>query len=220
MDPGRFSDRKESGWVSTSSLFRAKSRHFRRPRRAPAFSPRRGGNAPARRWGTQCVKCRCFACGPRFALATGMVRPMLTAALLLGSLACSSGSPAAPVRGVAVLDAFDAGTGTGSPVIPPIDAGGGGCPAGFHDCDGTCSDDTNPATCGTSCTPCLVGEWAEPRCDGMRCQMTCFPFHADCDHEPGNGCESLLTADANNCGFCGNACAGASCNDGMCAGTQ
>ncbi len=101
-------------------------------------------------------------------------------------------------------------------VVVDADAGATGCPSGFHDCQGTCADDTSPATCGTSCTPCLVGKWAEPRCDGHACRLTCLHFHADCDHDPRNGCEAALLTDANNCGMCGGGCDGGTCNDGTC----
>ncbi len=90
------------------------------------------------------------------------------------------------------------------------------CDVGFHDCGGTCSDDTSPATCGASCTPCLVGAHAEPRCDGTVCRKTCLPFYADCDHVEANGCEANLLVDAANCGFCGRACDGLACVNGAC----
>jgi hypothetical protein len=140
-----------------------------------------------------------------------MLREVLAVVLFSSSLACSAGS-ASPGEGTDT-DAAPAPP----PTVAPADAR---CDDGYHDCLGTCVDDTSPATCGTSCTPCLVGDWAEPRCDGKACRMTCFPFHADCDHEPSNGCESLLTADAANCGFCGNACDHAACVDGMCQATK
>ncbi len=90
------------------------------------------------------------------------------------------------------------------------------CGAGFHDCHGYCADDTSPDTCGTSCSSCRVGQWAEPSCDGKTCRPKCVAFHADCDHAANNGCEVSLLTDVNNCGVCGVACAGVPCVDGTC----
>jgi len=34
----------------------------------------------------------------------------------------------------------------------------------------------------------------------------CASEHADCDHEPANGCESIVSVDTENCGRCGHIC--------------
>lgn len=47
------------------------------------------------------------------------------------------------------------------------------CPSGKHDCAGTCSENTSPATCGQSCTPCTVPAGATATCDGTTCGFTC-----------------------------------------------
>src|SRR5262245_45617958 len=44
-------------------------------------------------------------------------------------------------------DMTDADGGADAPVTPT-------CPTGQHSCAGTCVGDSDPRTCGTSCTPC------------------------------------------------------------------
>ncbi len=147
---------------------------------------------------------------------------IVSAALSLAWCGCSSAattSPGAPAEPTpVVVIATDAGTAGEEASAADASAADAACGAGFHDCQGTCSDDTNIATCGDSCTPCRVGPWAEPRCDGKSCSFTCLSFHADCDKDPSNGCEALLTSDMANCGKCGGACNGLACVDGVCQG--
>ncbi|HET8936379.1 MAG TPA: hypothetical protein VFN67_23205 [Polyangiales bacterium] len=40
----------------------------------------------------------------------------------------------------------------------------------------------------------------------------CEPQHADCDHEPSNGCEADLSNSKQHCGACGTACQTADCS--------
>lgn len=87
------------------------------------------------------------------------------------------------------------------------------CDPGFRDCGGQCVDDTDPASCGTSCTPCLEppsGEGAAT-CNTGTCGTSC-----NLGYDPCNGdCIDPLT-DVANCGGCGvDACAFA-CVDGVC----
>jgi hypothetical protein len=94
------------------------------------------------------------------------------------------------------------------------DCGMCNCPAGFGDCDGQPQNGCETALngiencggCGMKCAQTggtnkciLVGAT-------YQCVATCDPTHADCDHNPANGCETDLTGVA-NCGGCGMACA-------------
>jgi hypothetical protein len=93
----------------------------------------------------------------------------------------------------------------------PADCGAcAGCPAGSADCNhnGVCVPLNTPSNCGGCGTVCqafggtnvcvLLGT-------GYVCKPTCDATHADCDHNPNNGCEVDLTG-PNNCGMCGHAC--------------
>jgi hypothetical protein len=137
-----------------------------------------------------------------------LVGALLSVFLSLG--ACSSAPEASPSGASAVVprDARSDGDAATTAALA--------CAPGFHDCDGTCADDTNIATCGTSCVPCLVGPEAEPRCDGKTCGMTCLPPYADCDRDPKNGCEADLLTDPANCGRCHGTCSFGTCAQGEC----
>ncbi len=50
-------------------------------------------------------------------------------------------------------------------------------------------------------------------CSG--CSLTCDVGFNDCNLDGNDGCESFLLDDADNCGFCGNACPGV-CDEGTC----
>lgn len=54
--------------------------------------------------------------------------------------------------------------------------------------------------------------------DGGVCRMVCPAGEADCDHWDGNGCETHLNDDDQNCGACNHVCdADSSCQNGACA---
>jgi hypothetical protein len=83
----------------------------------------------------------------------------------------------------------------------------GGCPSGQTLCGTQCislgTDTNNCGGCGIVCQQ-LPG--SSPVCQGGQCTFSCQGGFADCDHNPGNGCEVNLPADPNNCGGCGIVC--------------
>lgn len=102
-----------------------------------------------------------------------------------------------------------------------------GCPANQVVCNGTCvninNNDNNCGACGNVCPPpteTFPASWhATTSCRGGQCNVrTCNgPRFADCNgnlHEPdGDGCETPVMGNVNNCLGCGNVCApGEVCN--------
>ena len=47
------------------------------------------------------------------------------------------------------------------------------CDDGFHDCEGTCSDDTSTDTCGDRCTPCPTDPNGDATCETGMCGISC-----------------------------------------------
>jgi len=102
------------------------------------------------------------------------------------------------------------------------------CVNGFSDCDGnpangcevaTGTDNSNCGACGNVCGQGLVCRNgactcpacnfpnAKSRCANNQCILgDCLPGWGDCNKVAKDGCEVDLTADANNCNGCGNAC--------------
>jgi hypothetical protein len=62
----------------------------------------------------------------------------------------------------------------------------------------------NCGVCGLRCRPphTATSDCASGTCDIATCEVP----YADCDRNPGNGCEALLSDDPLNCGRCSNAC--------------
>ncbi len=101
-----------------------------------------------------------------------------------------------------------------------------GCNAGFNDCDLLTMDgcESAPATdvancgmCGNKCT----AQNATPACVNGQCGLgPCNMGFADCNNNPGDGCETNVAGDVNNCGGCGVKCAlanaTAACIGGAC----
>lgn len=83
-------------------------------------------------------------------------------------------------------------------------AGGGAC------CDGACfdlaTDARNCGACGVRCNP--GPNVRATSCVARRCVSECKAGFGDCDGRPANGCESVLSTDADNCGSCGARCDG------------
>src|SRR6185503_7888240 len=90
---------------------------------------------------------------------------------------------------------------------------GGQCNLQFHQCGNVCAADSDATKCGASCTNCLNGpsppNAAPATCQGNQCTWTsCLPGWDDCDLDlmkgaDGNGCETSVLSDSNNCGKCG-----------------
>jgi len=76
------------------------------------------------------------------------------------------------------------------------------------DCDGVIDN-------GAVCPPVPN---ATSHCVGGQCQYACTQGFADCDGNPANGCEQVVSADPLNCGGCGVVCSGATpnCVNGVC----
>ncbi len=89
----------------------------------------------------------------------------------------------------------------------------GACDTGYGDCNGSaadgCETDTfaTAAHCGSCGFACPVREGVgATQCAGGVCAVTaCAAGRADCNNNPGDGCEVALTT-VNHCGACGNAC--------------
>ncbi|AKU94858.1 hypothetical protein AKJ09_01522 [Labilithrix luteola] len=83
---------------------------------------------------------------------------------------------------------------------------------------------TSPDHCGACFHACQT--WAEhtkATCTKGLCDVECEDGWADCDGEPGNGCETNILHSGANCGACGNRCdtqAGQPCIEGKCAMTE
>jgi hypothetical protein len=103
------------------------------------------------------------------------------------------------------------------------------CDPDTADCNGNgldgCEINLNASTanCGACGAACQVAN-ATPACVNAACQVSsCNLGFADCDHNPQNGCETLLTT-STDCGGCGVACARphgtASCATGTCTLAQ
>jgi hypothetical protein len=85
------------------------------------------------------------------------------------------------------------------------------CTGNGADCDGLlrngCEVDTGRDVnhCGACGTVCRAGVNQSVRCEAGACAFTCAAGFADCDGNPGNGCEASLGA-ATSCGSCTTRC--------------
>jgi len=104
------------------------------------------------------------------------------------------------------------------------------CGDGLADCDGNaangCETDTrtSAARCGSCSTPCAPPN-ATGACAAGVCGVgSCNPGFANCDGDPGNGCETDTRSNALHCGACVTVCrfegAGARCSAGVCERTD
>ena len=87
------------------------------------------------------------------------------------------------------------------------------CDPGFANCDGNaangCEVNLNADVnhCGVCLNAC-PSSGCTPKCTASVCGCSSCPVSgtADCDNNPGNGCETTLATDANHCGGCGAKC--------------
>ncbi len=97
-----------------------------------------------------------------------------------------------------------------------------GCGATQKLCGSQCVevDDPQYGCDAATCNPCGFAH-ATARCDQGQCALDqCAQGYQSCDGNPANGCETNVTNNAFDCGFCDNVCsypnAGASCSSGLC----
>jgi len=103
---------------------------------------------------------------------------------------------------------------------------GGACDPGWGDCDGNPANgcEANLHVDPNNCTACGMKCGLKNAIDGCSdgCYIAACQFGwADCDNNMGNGCETSVTSDPNNCGGCGQLCKGlpnatANCAAGNC----
>jgi hypothetical protein len=102
----------------------------------------------------------------------------------------------------------------------------GACDQNYADCNSLATDGcegnlaADPNHCGTCATVCQASP-GTPVCNQGVCGVSNCPTGVgDCNKDPGDGCETDLTASTANCGFCGNVCsfvsADPACTAGQC----
>lgn len=86
------------------------------------------------------------------------------------------------------------------------------CTAGYDDCNNYFGDGCETSlsddaySCGTCGTVCSFPN-AYANCTAGNCDVdSCVADYADCDVNPGTGCEIYLPTDVNNCGACNTVC--------------
>jgi hypothetical protein len=100
------------------------------------------------------------------------------------------------------------------------------CLPEYANCDGVNSNGcevhlmSDPDNCNF-CNNICPDDTGTPFCNDGVCEVSsCNPGLADCDGQPGNGCEVNIWMDPNNCGGCGIVCnldhASSSCSNGSC----
>jgi hypothetical protein len=86
-----------------------------------------------------------------------------------------------------------------------------------YDCVDLLNDVRACGSCGNGCR--AAGPHQTRSCQKGLCVYECEEGFADCNGDPGDGCEANLHAHPENCGACGNRCnmeAGQPCVDGAC----
>lgn len=98
-----------------------------------------------------------------------------------------------------------------------------GCQEGYADCDSEDSNgcetntDTDKSNCG-SCENICTASHATTTCSSGACAIhSCDADYADCNSQYDDGCETETRINDENCGSCGNSCAGnQACESGSC----
>lgn len=99
----------------------------------------------------------------------------------------------------------------------------GNCNSGYGNCDGNPGNGceiylgNNPFNCGSCGNVCSFPN-ASANCVNSTCAIgNCNFGYANCDGNPGNGCETSILSNNNNCGSCGHVCGFLqSCVNGAC----
>lgn len=101
---------------------------------------------------------------------------------------------------------------------PPADEPGSDMDAGRLVDGGTSrmEDDAESGVCESVC----LNEHGSASCENGVCSSSCSLGYADCDRDPGNGCETEIAVAASSCGSCGVRCSNphgaVSCLAGLC----
>ncbi|HVU04350.1 MAG TPA: hypothetical protein VHE30_21480 [Polyangiaceae bacterium] len=83
--------------------------------------------------------------------------------------------------------------------------------------DGGLADASSPTTADSGTDAGAPGADAGAGCDAADSRPpTCDETHADCNHDPTDGCEVDLTSDRDHCGACDQDCLGGSCTLARC----
>ncbi len=98
------------------------------------------------------------------------------------------------------------------------------CSPNYANCNGNPTDGceanlaSSTTSCGSCTTACPSVDHGTPACTAGVCRFACNPGFGDCNSYSGDGCETLLGSDKDNCGACGHACGVfGSCTNGQCS---
>jgi hypothetical protein len=94
------------------------------------------------------------------------------------------------------------------------------CDGSDNDCDGSIDEETSisdPQNCGSCGVVCPQPPNTIALCVNGTCSFMCLADYADCDGDPGNGCETYLPGNNAHCGGCNIMCpVGTVCVNGNC----
>jgi hypothetical protein len=77
------------------------------------------------------------------------------------------------------------------------------CGPGMSPCEGRCTDPRyDPGACGFCGISCSAPENGVPVCRTGICGFVCASGFEDCNEIPGDGCETAVSSDSENCGAC------------------
>jgi hypothetical protein len=95
----------------------------------------------------------------------------------------------------------------------------GTCDPPLGNCMGACVDvRSNVRHCGGCGVTCNAAPNASPTCASSRCGIACNAGFADCNVDPGDGCETDTPMSVNHCGACNRVCPGGANARALCAG--
>lgn len=129
-------------------------------------------------------------------------------------LSCYSGGSGPPGSGCAL----------GTRVCNSAGTGWGACDGEVApNCGGNCVNlQADTGNCGACGNACILAANGSPTCTAGTCGLACNVGFKDCNVSLGDGCETNVTVDLNNCGNCGFVCpttvnvAARSCSNGTC----